>query len=132
MGKDEDNCLFCNIPQERIVFENKLSYAVFDGFPVTKYHSLIIPKRHVEVFFDLNSDEVLACKELILKMKELVQTKEGNSMDFNIGINCGKDAGQTVMHCHIHLIPRRSGDVPNPKGGVRHVIPGKGFYDPDE
>jgi len=121
-------CLFCNIPQERIVLENDLAYAVRDGFPVTKMHSIIIPKRHIKDYFDLNKDELLACDHLIRSLKEEINNSDSSVNGFNIGMNAGESAGQTIFHCHIHLIPRRTGDVDNPRGGVRHTIPGKGYY----
>ena len=121
-------CLFCNIPQERIVLENDLAYAVRDGFPVTKMHSIIIPKRHIKDYFDLNKDELLACDHLIRSLKEEINNSDSSVNGFNIGMNAGESAGQTIFHCHIHLIPRRAGDVDNPRGGVRHTIPGKGYY----
>ena len=122
------DCLFCNIPQERIVLENDLAYAVRDGYPVTKMHSMIIPKRHIQDYFDLTTDELLACDQLIRSLKEEISNSDSSVNGFNIGINTGESAGQTIFHCHIHLIPRRTGDVDNPRGGVRHIIPGKGDY----
>lgn len=121
-------CLFCNIPQERIVLENDLAYAVRDGFPVTEMHSIIIPKRHIKDYFDLNKDELLACDHLIRSLKQEISNLDNSVNGFNIGMNAGESAGQTIFHCHIHLIPRRTGDVDNPRGGVRHTIPGKGDY----
>lgn len=121
-------CLFCNIPQERIVLENDLAYAIRDGFPVTKMHSIIIPKRHIKDYFDLSKDELLACDHLIHSLKEEINNSDSSVNGFNIGMNAGESAGQTIFHCHIHLIPRRTGDVDNPRGGVRHTIPGKGDY----
>jgi len=122
------DCIFCHIPKDRIVFENDLIYAIFDGFPVTKYHSLIIPKRHIKDFFDLSEDELLSANKILHQMKEHILSIDESVTGFNIGMNAGESAGQTVFHCHIHLIPRRDGDVENPRGGVRHTIPGKGSY----
>jgi ATP adenylyltransferase len=122
------DCIFCQIPKDRIVFENDLIYAIFDGFPVTKYHSLIIPKRHIKDFFDLSEDELLSANKILHQMKEHILSIDESVTGFNIGMNAGESAGQTVFHCHIHLIPRRDGDVENPRGGVRHTIPGKGSY----
>ena len=121
-------CLFCSITQERIVLENDLAYAVRDGFPVTEMHSIIIPKRHIKDYFDLNKDELLACDHLIRSLKQEISNLDNSVNGFNIGMNAGESAGQTIFHCHIHLIPRRTGDVDNPRGGVRHTIPGKGDY----
>ena len=128
----EDGCLFCEIQSKdtnRIIAENNLSYAILDGFAVTEGHTLIVPKRHVAEYFDLVAAEVNAINSLMNAQKKLLQEKDESINGFNIGINCGDSAGQTIFHCHIHLIPRRTGDVKNPRGGVRHIIPGKGYYD---
>jgi len=122
------NCLFCEIPSERVIVQNKLAYAIRDGFPVTPLHTLIIPKRHVVTYFDLTEAETLACKELMMEIRASILSEDSLVEGFNIGMNAGETAGQTVFHCHIHLIPRRKGDVENPRGGIRHIIPGKGFY----
>ena len=124
------DCLFCNIPEERIIDENDLAYTIEDGFPVTKGHSLIIPKRHFAFFFEITKEELLACYELIenRRINLLVEDTDTPIRGFNLGINMGKEAGQTIFHCHIHLIPRYKGDVENPRGGVRNIIPGKGDY----
>ncbi len=121
-------CLFCDIPAERVIAENDLAYAIRDGFPVTPLHTLIIPKRHAATFFDLREDEILACNQLMKDLRDAILSEDQTVDAFNIGMNAGEAAGQTVFHCHIHLIPRRKGDVENPRGGVRHLIPGKGFY----
>lgn len=121
-------CLFCNISKENYIAENELAFAIRDGFPVTELHSLVIPKRHVSDYFDLTKEELVACNELLRIVKEDILAEDRSVEGFNIGANSGFVAGQSIFHCHIHLIPRREGDVPNPKGGVRHVIPGKGLY----
>lgn len=121
-------CLFCNIPKERIIAQNELAYAVRDGFPVTPLHTLIIPKSHAIDYFALTPSELLGCDQLIKKLSTEIKREDPAVDGFNIGLNAGESAGQTIFHCHFHLIPRRSGDVGNPKGGVRHVIPGKGNY----
>ena len=121
-------CLFCTIPAERIVSSNALAYAICDGFPVTPHHSLVIPKRHVPDYFGLTQDELLACDDLLKSLRAQIYSEDPTVEGFNIGMNSGAVAGQTVFHCHIHLIPRRQGDVENPRGGIRHTIPGKGFY----
>jgi diadenosine tetraphosphate (Ap4A) HIT family hydrolase len=105
-----------------------LAYAISDGFPVTEGHSLIIPKRHVATYFDLSRPELNACDDLLRQLKRRFQSTDESVSGFNIGMNAGASAGQTIFHCHIHLIPRRDGDVENPRGGVRHLIPGKGHY----
>ena len=127
--RDPNNpCLFCNIKEKDIIFDNSYAYVSFDSYPVSKFHSLIFPKRHIENFFELNDNELLACNDLINKIKNKVQADDKTIKGFNIGSNLGKVAGQSIMHCHIHLIPRREGDVDNPQGGVRAVIPAKQHY----
>ena len=127
--KDPNNpCIFCKIRKEELQFENQLAYSSLDSYPVSEFHSLIVPKRHVETYFELTKDEILACNELILKTKEKILKQDSSVQGFNIGTNAGKSAGQSIMHCHIHLIPRREGDVENPQGGVRSGIPNKQHY----
>ena len=127
--KDPNNpCIFCKIRKGELQFENKLSYSSTDSYPVSEFHSLIVPKRHVETYFDLTESEIQACNDLILKTKEKILKLDSSVKGFNIGTNSGKVAGQSIMHCHIHLIPRREGDVENPQGGVRSVIPNKQHY----
>ena len=127
--KDPNNpCILCKIRKEELQFENQLAYSSKDSYPVSKFHSLIVPKRHVETYFDLNEEEIQACNDLILKTKEKILKLDSSVKGFNIGTNAGKVAGQSIMHCHIHLIPRREGDVENPQGGVRSVIPSKQHY----
>ena len=128
MSKEKEECLFCNISKDRIFAENEYAYAIRDGFPVTEQHSLIIPKRHVNDYFGLTTDEIIGCNALLTEIRELILGSDKSVTGFNIGVNAGEAAGQTIFHCHIHLIPRRDGDVKNPRGGVRHVIPGKGNY----
>lgn len=123
-----DTCLFCEIPDERIVAVNDLAYAIRDGFPVTPLHTLIIPKRHVLDYFGMTSAEVQACFDLLNRLRQDIIAADETVEGFNVGMNAGAVAGQTIFHCHIHLIPRRKGDVENPRGGVRHIIPGKGYY----
>ncbi len=126
---DRAGCVFCHMPRRRLVEENQQAFAVRDLFPVTALHTLIIPKRHVPSYFDLSQQEVAACHELLLKMGEAIVSLDAEVKGFNIGINQGIVAGQTIPHCHMHLIPRRVGDVAEPRGGVRHMIPGKGCYE---
>jgi diadenosine tetraphosphate (Ap4A) HIT family hydrolase len=121
-------CLFCNSKISDIAHENELAYASYDTYPVSEHHCLIIPKRHVADYFELSNEELIACNDLIKIIKEETLTKDKNVKAFNIGTNAGKIAGQSIMHCHIHLIPRREGDVQNPQGGVRSVIPQKQHY----
>ena len=127
--RDPNNpCIFCNTKESGLVNENSLAYSSYDTYPVSDLHYLIIPKRHIKDYFELNDDEVIACNELIKKTKEEILVKDPSVKGFNIGTNAGKFAGQSVMHCHIHLIPRRKGDIKNPQGGVRGVIPTKQKY----
>jgi diadenosine tetraphosphate (Ap4A) HIT family hydrolase len=124
----EADCAFCGLDSIRVVSENALAVAVRDGYPVTPLHTLLIPKRHTETYFDLFSSERRAIEQLLDSQRLEIASRDRAVGGFNIGINAGEVAGQTVMHCHVHLIPRRNGDVPNPRGGIRHVIPGKGLY----
>lgn len=124
----EKGCLFCEIAAERIIAENDLAYAIKVGFPVTTGHTLVIPKRHAVDYFALHLAELNACNRLLKELRHTLMTGDPTITGFNVGMNAGKDAGQSVFHCHIHLIPRRLGDVERPKGGVRHLIPGKGEY----
>ena len=123
---NNSNCIFCK--EETPLIRNELAYATFDKFPVTKFHVLIISKRHVETFFELTLSERISCFDLLGQVKEKLVEMDGTITGFNVGFNSGKDAGQTIMHCHIHLIPRRKDDVVEPRGGIRNVIPGKGKY----
>jgi len=125
-------CLFCDIQiskQERIISENSLAYATRDAFPVTEGHTLLIPKRHTLVYFELLNSEIIAINDLILEQRKILFEIDKTIEGFNIGINCGEVAGQSVWHCHVHMIPRRKGDVQKPKGGIRHIIPNKGYYE---
>lgn len=118
-------CPFCTIEEK--VLENDLAFAILDKYPVNDGHLLIIPKRHVSDFFDTTFEEREAFNELLEEGKLLLDEKfspEG----YNVGINCGETAGQTIFHVHVHLIPRYEGDMENPAGGVRGVIPEKQKY----
>ena len=127
--RDPNNpCLFCNINESGVAHENDLAYASYDSYPVSKDHCLIIPKRHLGDYFDLSIKELIACDELIKIVKSEIIKKDLSVKGFNIGTNIGKASGQSIFHCHIHLIPRREGDVENPQGGVRSVIPSKQHY----
>ena len=129
MVKDPNNpCLFCNSKESGIAHQNELAYASYDSYPVSDLHCLIIPKRHIKDYFELNNEELVACNELIKIVKDEIYAKDKNVKAFNIGSNIGKISGQSIMHCHIHLIPRREGDVENPQGGVRSVIPKNQHY----
>jgi diadenosine tetraphosphate (Ap4A) HIT family hydrolase len=119
------SCPFCTIEEK--VIENDLAFAIFDKYPVNKGHLLIIPKRHVSDFFETTFDEREAFNELLEEGKSLLEEKY-NTQGYNVGINCGETAGQTIFHVHVHLIPRYEGDMENPAGGVRGVIPEKQKY----
>jgi len=119
-------CIFCK-PQREILAENEHAIAVFDTYPVSPGHSLILPRRHAVTVWDLPEDEYLACYALVRELKPVLEARFKPD-GFNVGVNCGEAAGQSVWHAHIHVIPRFKGDTPYPKGGVRHVIPLKGSY----
>ena len=118
---------FCRLPPARVLEENGHAVAIADAFPVSPGHTLVIPKRHGAGFFELTPGEVMAVYELLVRMKARLDG-DLKPAGYNIGINIGEAAGQTVMHSHVHLIPRFWGDVSEPRGGVRNVIPGKGPY----
>ena len=131
--KDPNNpCLFCNSEKSGCAHENKLAYASYDSYPVSEYHCLIIPKRHIKDYFDLSNEELIACNKLIKIVKKEITNKDSSVKGFNLGTNIGKVSGQSILHCHFHLIPRREGDVENPQGGVRSVIPKKQHYKRDK
>ena len=118
-------CIFCQM--KGYILENELAYAIYDKYPVGKGHMLFIPKRHVKDFFDITKEEREAIFELIDEGKKLLDEKYSPD-SYNVGINCGEHAGQTIMHVHVHLIPRYIGDIKDPTGGVRGVIPEKMKY----
>ncbi len=120
-------CPFCRLQAERILAENELAIAFADAFPVSPGHTLIVPKRHVSDFFELSSEETVAILNLLFQMRTHL-VAEHRPCGFNVGVNVGPAAGQTVIHTHVHLIPRFSCDVADARGGVRNVIPGKGRY----
>ena len=124
----QEPCIFCRMDKDRIVDENSLSYAIIDNFPVSEGHTLIIVKRHEQDYFLLTKEEKSCCDELLNRARGRILSSDPTVEGFNVGINIGEVAGQSIFHCHIHLIPRRKGDTPNPKGGVRHVIAHKGCY----
>jgi len=121
-----DRCIFCHLDRP-ILVETSLSLAFFDGFPVSKGHALVVPRRHVLSIWDLSVDEYQDAFDLTRRIKDLLQDRF-DPQGFNIGVNCGEVAGQSVWHAHIHVIPRYTGDVPAPRGGVRNIFPGKGNY----
>ena len=121
------NCPFCNMEPGRLVSESELTVTVRDGFPVSKGHSLIIPKRHVQSFFDLESVEKVEIFQALDDAKHALD-REFSPAGYNVGINDGKCAGQTIPHVHVHLIPRYEGDSSDPRGGVRWIFPEKAKY----
>ena len=112
-------CIFCKKSSESVI-ENKLAYAIYDEYPVNTGHMLIIPKRHFKSYFKATQEEIIAVHELILECKKMLDQKYSPD-GYNIGVNAGYEAGQTIMHLHIHLIPRYKGDVEDPRGGVRKI-----------
>ncbi|MCK9581511.1 MAG: HIT domain-containing protein [Methanoregula sp.] len=123
------DCPFCHPPNEEIVAGNALCFAIRDRFPVTEGHLLIIPFRHTPDYFSLTPEEKLAITDLIEECRKISDEKL-QPAGYNIGYNIGTAAGQTVMHCHCHFIPRYRGDTDNPRGGVRRVVRGRYYNDP--
>jgi diadenosine tetraphosphate (Ap4A) HIT family hydrolase len=121
------SCVFCALPRERVVDENEHAVLIRDAFPVSAGHSLVIAKRHIGSFFDVSAEERDALLALLHTAREALLI-EREPDGFNIGINDGAAAGQTVPHLHIHLIPRYVADRADPRGGVRWVIPAKADY----
>lgn len=122
-----NNCPFCNLEESRIIAQNDLVMAFYDGFPVNPGHTLVVPMRHVVNYFDLKSEEKKALWEMADYCKTILDNQFTPS-GYNIGINIGVSAGQSIPHVHLHLIPRYNSDTPNPRGGVRGVIPSKQNY----
>ena len=120
-------CPFCTLPPERIIDSNDLALVIRDGYPVTPGHTLVIPKRHIGSWFEITQAEQQALLDLLAKAKAVLET-EFMPDGYNIGINDGPTAGQTVPHLHMHLIPRYKGDQEDPRGGVRWIIPEKAKY----
>ena len=124
------SCLFCdfkNTERHKIILENKKFYARWDNFPVGKGHAEVVPKKHIESFFQLTKEEISQMFEFVRAVKKIID-KKFKPDAYNIGINDGEEAGRTIHHLHVHVIPRYKGDVKNPRGGVRNIIPGKGDY----
>jgi len=129
MSNSDKVCFFCNRAKKESIYSSDFLFVVRDSkFPVTKHHTLIAPHRHVPDFFDLNNEELNDLSNVLKKQRQLLLNLDKEITGFNVGVNSGIDAGQSIMHCHIHLIPRRKGDMDNPKGGVRGVIPSKQKY----
>ena len=122
-----NTCPFCQPEKSRVVAANDHTIAIHDAFPITPGHTLIIPRRHISSLFEASREEQAALLDLLTEMRDHL-LKERNPAGFNIGINDGPVAGQTVMHLHIHLIPRYTGDTADPRGGVRWIFPDKAAY----
>ncbi len=118
---------FSKIEKDRIIHQSEYFFIIKDMYPVSPGHSLIISNAPKRDYFDLNEDERKNLDEVILAAKVLIENEYAPD-GYNIGMNCGEAAGQTVFHFHCHLIPRYKGDMTDPKGGVRHCIEGKGYY----
>jgi diadenosine tetraphosphate (Ap4A) HIT family hydrolase len=135
---NQSACPFCNPDNSRVILANAHSIAIYDGFPVTPGHTLIVPKRHISSFFEATGEEQAALFDLLAEMRHHLLNPPQPPFEkvgslsvpdgFNIGINDGAAAGQTVMHLHIHLIPRYAGDTDDPRGGVRWIMPKKAPY----
>ena len=121
------NCPFCTLPPERIIDSNDLALVIRDGYPVSPGHTLVIPKRHIGSWFEITPEEQSAMLDLLGRAKAVLE-EEFKPDGYNIGINDGPTAGQTVPHLHMHLIPRYKGDLEDPRGGVRWIIPEKAKY----
>ncbi|MGK7869760.1 HIT domain-containing protein [Falsiroseomonas sp. E2-1-a20] len=123
-----EGCIFCESSPGPIIAANSLAISFRDAFPVTRLHTLIVPRRHAATWFDLTDPERRAISILLDELRKGILEQDRTVLGFNVGMNCGEVAGQTVHHAHVHLIPRRRGDVEEPRGGVRGVIPGKQSY----
>ena len=129
MSSHQKECIFCNKTNCKIISTTKHFFIIRDNsYPVTKHHTLIITNRHVADFFELTKEEMIELDEILKNQKQELKKLDKEISGFNVGVNIGKDAGQSIMHCHLHLIPRRKGDVKDPRGGVRGVIPEKQKY----
>jgi diadenosine tetraphosphate (Ap4A) HIT family hydrolase len=129
MSSIQENCIFCNKTNCVVILKTKHFFVIRDtAYPVTKHHTLVITNRHVADFFELTKEEMIELNEILKSQKEELKKIDKEISGFNVGVNIGKDAGQSIMHCHLHLIPRRKGDIEDPAGGVRGVIPEKQKY----
>ena len=122
-----DKCIFCNLRDERIIYECNHTIAFIDTYPASPGHTLVVPKRHILTYFDASEDEILAIGKAVQICKEFLDN-EFNPDAYNIGINNGEAAGQSIKHLHVHIIPRYKGDVEDPKGGVRWILKNKANY----
>ena len=129
MSSSQEDCIFCNKTNCKVISTTKNFFIIRDtAYPVTKHHTLIITNRHVADFFELTKEEMSELDKILKNQKKELKNLDKAISGFNVGVNIGKDAGQSIMHCHLHLIPRRKGDVEDPRGGVRGVIPDKQKY----
>ena len=125
----DPNCPLCFNKIKSIIIENNNTVvAIRDKYPATKQHTLLIPIRHTPDYFSMTSQEKNDAEELMRLLRNNISNQDSSITGFNIGMNCGSSAGQTIMHAHIHLIPRRNGDTSNPRGGIRGAIPEKMVY----
>lgn len=122
--------VFLDVPESEWLASNALAFAIADAYPVSPGHTLIITRSLVETWFDATREERISILDLIDEVRRLLDERHRPD-GYNIGLNAGAAAGQTVQHLHVHVIPRYRGDVPDPRGGIRHVIPDKGFYASD-
>jgi diadenosine tetraphosphate (Ap4A) HIT family hydrolase len=126
---ENTGCIFCALRDgPSVILRNELTFAIRDTTPVTAMHTLVLPYRHAETYFDLTEPELAAANDLLRCLRSEILDADPLVKGFNVGANVGGASGQTIFHCHIHLIPRRDGDVPEPRGGVRAVIPEKMRY----
>jgi ATP adenylyltransferase len=129
MSSVQEDCIFCKKINCKILKQLKYFFIIRDtAYPVTEHHTLIITNRHVSDFFELSDEENIELNQILKNQKKELKDLDNKISGFNVGVNIGKDAGQSIMHCHIHLIPRRKGDVEDPRGGVRGVIPERQKY----
>ena len=129
MSSVQEDCIFCKKINCKILKQLKYFFIIRDtAYPVTEHHTLIITNRHISDFFELSDEENTELNQILKDQKKELKDLDSNISGFNVGVNIGKDAGQSIMHCHIHLIPRRKGDVEDPRGGVRGVIPERQKY----
>ena len=129
MSSVQEDCIFCKKINCKILKQLKYFFIIRDtAYPVTEHHTLIITNRHVSDFFELSDEENIELNQILKDQKKELKDLDSDISGFNVGVNIGKDAGQSIMHCHIHLIPRRKGDVEDPRGGVRGVIPERQKY----
>lgn len=122
------DCPFCDLPKDRVFYEDELVLCLWDAYPVSEGHALVITRRHVATWFDATAEEQVAVMQAVQNARTEIE-KSCRPDGYNVGFNAGEAAGQTVFHLHVHVIPRLRGDVEDPRGGVRHVIPAKASYE---